>query len=1092
MKKVGCSLRLPSDLRSVQKFNAPLLRSPILIAIDRMKRLAHSSINAAGFILAGELVWEQVARALEHGIHLLPVQGPIAVFVHHNTLHAFEHLPFEQAVVAGVDTYGAHPYWPESRYRNKVEWGRISVSDLEKELLEDLAESAHEVVAPSTTRLQLRLAMMAQRLRIGPDEEIRWSIAETDAMKSFLPDVPTSVANQMVHQVRHWMLREYSSTEDISDENLALVLIELADEFDLDRRASWTDKTWTAFTLRFLFLVCRKGASQVANREGSGPHPKRHRDVIRDHFLFDCDQSVNELLIRFLSNALDQGLAQWSSASGDQGLLRLFLTLYGEASEFALGSLSELRHIVHRESHTSLTARESIVASLTSMGIQEGYLDRFIESTLLALPGWTSMVWQLETNAEWTPRPLPEGSLEELLAIRLLLDRASISHALKHRFPGEWREALGECAEFPRLVALANKHARSSHPSETQQQRAFLLFQIAQRLAWNALDLVSLPGADWRRIVDEVVQFNSMNRRRIYHAAYERHYREELLDAISEISKPSPVGLPAPVPRFQIITCIDDREESFRRHLEELDPNVETFGVAGFFAVPMYYRSSTDAHYIPLCPVVMKPKHFVDEVAQVTHQEILRRRTEARRVLGRASHQIHLGSRSMLAGTLTAFAGSIASIPMVARVLAPRLTSKAKDFVGQVVKGSKSTTLCLERLPDDPIVENSSSLQQGFTLSEMTDMVERLLGDIGLRTFAPLLVVLGHGSSSLNNPHESAYNCGACGGGRGGPNARAFAQMANDPRVRRILSERGVIIPDETWFLGGYHNTCNDQIEFWDWDRLPTTHQKLFWEIQERIDQARERNAWERCRRFTSVKPEISPREALRHVEERAEDLAQARPEYNHASNAACIVGRRSRTRSLFMDRRSFLTSYDPSLDNKDHDILHRLLSAVIPVCAGISLEYFFSTIDNSVYGCGSKLPHNITGLLGVMEGAASDLRCGLSQQMVEIHEPMRIVFVIEATEEAFRSVMKRNATIERLVTREWIQVALLSPTSNDLHLFHKGTFESYIPSSRPLPTASSSGAWFHGWRGNIGFAKIVPSPLDIRSTDTVGKESTR
>lgn len=189
------------------------------------------------------------------------------------------------------------------------------------------------------------------------------------------------------------------------------------------------------------------------------------------------------------------------------------------------------------------------------------------------------------------------------------------------------------------------------------------------------------------------------------------------------------------------------------------------------------------------------------------------------------------------------------------------------------------------------------------------------------------------------------------------------------------------------------------------------------------------------------------------------------------------------------MDRRSFLTSYDPSLDNADHDVLHRLLSAVIPVCAGISLEYFFSTIDNSVYGCGSKLPHNITGLLGVMEGAASDLRCGLSQQMVEIHEPMRIVFVIEATEAAFRSVMKRNAAIERLVTNEWIQVALLSPTSNELHLYHKGAFEPYVPSGKPLPTASSSGPWFHGWRGNVGFAKIHPSHLEVRSSGASAKE---
>ena len=55
--------------------------------------------------------------------------------------------------------------------------------------------------------------------------------------------------------------------------------------------------------------------------------------------------------------------------------------------------------------------------------------------------------------------------------------------------------------------------------------------------------------------------------------------------------------------------------------------------------------------------------------------------------------------------------------------------------------------------------------------------------------------------------------------------------------------------------------------------------------------------------------------------------------------------------------------------DTPDSAILTRILSAVVPVCAGINLEYYFSHVDNSGIGCGTKLPHNVASLLGVMEG---------------------------------------------------------------------------------------------------------------------------
>jgi hypothetical protein len=161
--------------------------------------------------------------------------------------------------------------------------------------------------------------------------------------------------------------------------------------------------------------------------------------------------------------------------------------------------------------------------------------------------------------------------------------------------------------------------------------------------------------------------------------------------------------------------------------------------------------------------------------------------------------------------------------------------------------------------------------------------------------------------------------------------------------------------------------------------------------------------------------------------------------------------------------------------------VLARIMAAVVPVVAGISLEYYFSYVDPAGYGCGTKLPHNVTSLLGVMDGAQSDLRTGLPWQMVEIHEATRVAIVVEGSPDILARVVTSNPTIDRLVSRRWIWLACLDAGSDRLWEYRHGHFVAHI-AEHPLPVVSGdSAAWYQGKRGFLTPVQIVPAPMPGR-----------
>lgn len=932
---------------------------------------------------------DPVSRAIARARGVLPDQGPIGVFIHHNTLHAFQHLPFHPGVQAGADALGAQPYLTLPAFRAAHRTGRVADADLRVEIARFLGPRAAEEILPGLTR----------------------------------------------GHVWHQLLTTESDSEDAAGLEFTVqagIALECADP------ARWD--------------ACRARVAAGPSRPAPAPRtPRRHRDVLVALGCDDTDPSLHAELIRLGSGYLDHGHAHAHLPGRDRGFLMAVAALYaagGSPPRASRGADADFRAI-----HGSATpARAVIESSLAALGVSDAAAEPFLFATALALPGWAGMFARLEQHPEDHPGG-PPATLEEFLAVRLVLERRAVEQS---------------CASLALEPAWEGLRTRMpARGPRSQVLDAALLWALSTAAGLSAVEVSALPDHQLARLWEECDACPEVLKRQVFHEAYERTYRRQILDALAA-RRALPADPVATGPRAQFVFCIDEREESIRRALEEQHPDYITFGAAGFFGVAIDYQGLYDREPAAHCPVVVTPGHEVYEQPVYTDlgwHELRQRFRDRWHALERRALA---ASRTLTGGAGMSFLlGPVSAVKTLAHVIAPRASSMMGDRVRLKVAPLPGTRLSTLR-PDGEAAQVPRRKPVGFLLAESIDRVFAMLTNIGLvRDFAPIVVVLGHGSTSLNNPHESAHDCGACGGRRGGANARLFADMANRPDVREGVRRKGIDIPASTWFVGALHDTASDEVRYFDLELLPVSHASRFSEAYAALERARRENALERARRFDDAPLDLTPEEALRHVESRSMNLAQPRPEYGHCTNAICIVGRRELTRGLHLDRRVFLVSYDPTID-PTYSIIERILAAVGPVGAGISLEYYFSSVDNERFGCGTKLPHNVTGLFGVMNGHQSDLRTGLPLQMVEIHEPMRLLLIVDATPEALLAVAGRQAEVAELVVNQWIQLVAADPETGAMHVFEDGQFVPYDPAPTLLPVVERSPEWHMRTRDHL------------------------
>ncbi|WP_266367015.1 YbcC family protein [Tellurirhabdus rosea] len=695
----------------------------------------------------------------------------------------------------------------------------------------------------------------------------------------------------------------------------------------------------------------------------------RLRGLWKKAYKVNPDKEVHALLFRLIGSYLDQGISIWKFPATGKGFL-------GSIRDLERNSFVSLFRT--RRARTLLLETACHLPDLLALlvGDPQRY-SQYLFDQQFAHPGWSGMVAVLEDNPQ-TLLDRRKVSLRDFIALELLME----IDALDRRNGENWLP-LAQCVLPESIDILA----------PVQEQEVFEVYALWQE-------------------------------------AFEWTYYDQVLRGL-QLGRKSPAA-PA-TPSFQALFCIDDRECSFRRYVEQFDPECRTFGTPGFFGTEFYFQPEHGKFYTKVCPAPVTPGYLIRE-----SEADLRHRKDAHF----ARHPHGLLSGWALSQTMGFWSAIKLAISIFKPTETPAMVSSFRhmDRKGKLAIEATQTA---EKIDD---------LQLGFTVEEMANRLEGLLKSIGLvDNFAPLVYIVGHGASSVNNTHYAGYDCGACSGRSGSVNARVAAFMGNHPGVREVLKGRGLFIPESTRFVGALHDTTRDEMEYYDEETLPDGHKKRHGQHMATFEKALSDNAKERSRRFLLIDTKEEADKIHEQVKLRALSLFEPRPEWNHATNALCIVGRRESNQHLFLDRRSFLNSYDYRVDPEGRYLLG-ILRAAAPVCGGINLEYYFSRVDNYRLGAGTKLPHNVMGLIGVANGMDGDLRPGLPRQMINIHDPVRLMLIVEHFPEVVLKTIQEQAATYEWFIHEWVHLAVVHPETKDIYHFRDGSFRQIHPLTTELP----------------------------------------
>lgn len=1011
----------------------------------------------------------------------IPFFWPMRSFIHHNPLHGLEHLPFDAGAAEGARLFHGRAFLPRHSYQDYLAQGRVD------------RDALSDVVAQFLTRrdplpgIDLQHWLMTLLTRMPTPVVRRAGIAGAE-------DVTAALAGAAPQR------RDTSDTAPLKAE------------------------------LRAHLLGDRPVYESVDALFGT-----------------DIAAQLDELVIKSCLDFFDEGQSVWGMPGRELGFFAAWRQVAGHNVRLSLRGL----HV--RELLSGDASPESVIARvMRTLGVPEQHWTGYFTRELARLHGWSGFVrWRASASSYYWNKRYP-GDLVDLLAVRLTLgmglldahrsraiatDVAALEKAIEEKPRRTWLQhelhsgkVLPAYAQQVEMALLQRRDkvidqvfgpyldAKCAH--EAKHQAARLAALAAE--AGDSDALHALSGEQLGQLLDTLREFER-GEGMVWLRAMEAKAINELVAGLNYVP---PVERDKR-PFAQAMFCIDTRSERIRRHLEAVG-DYQTFGVAGFFGVPISFMELGKGSENHLCPVLLKPKNLVIEMTTQGASGGPAALTALDKVL-------HGLKESVLTPFVTVEAvGLLFGFDMVGKTVAPatyniwrknlhedkppthllldKLSREQADSIVRAVQRAvigkaveQDLGLAPERVTDDltrdlreaamghaldadalaaalgidavaagAFVERLRDAYQinpsfvrlqferlgriGFSVDEQAHFVGQALRSIGLtRQFSRFVLVVGHGSSSENNPYESALDCGACGGDHGLVNARVLARMANKGEVRQKLRQQGIPIPDDAWFVPVMHNTTTDEMTLHDLDLLPSTHLIYLDRLRSGLLSASRLCAQERLPTLQMEPTELEPAAAYRGAQRNSLDWSQVRPEWGLSRNAYFIIGRRNLTEQLPLDGRAFLHSYDYRVDRKRR-LLESILTGPLVVGQWINMEHYFSTVDNERFGSGSKAYHNVAGRFGVMTGNISDLRTGLPSQTVldqgrPYHEPLRLITVIEAPLEHAQRAVNSVVSVKQLARNSWIRLLVIDPEAGTINSYEEGEWQTLAHPDNPIMT---------------------------------------